>query len=170
MRLDVGRDQARNQQLAVAGPRARGTGPLLLPTWLINDTRSSFSLMSSSDVIWVYPYASTRRLFSVIPLSTTHGVCVISRTGQTVTLGAAENRLQDVLTTFYRWAPWAVIGPDPAMEARFRRGWAWRWTIGLFSSKPSRAELLDAVDKRRAQILAFWAAQAAGQTDRGSGA
>jgi hypothetical protein len=153
-----------DRQLAMLAPNARRTGPILLPTWLVNVSQNSFSLMSSSDVVWVAPYTVTQKLFSVIPTSKKQVVLVVSRTRQTVAFQVPDGRLQEVLTIFYHWAPWAVIGPEPAMEARFLKTGGWRSITGLFSTKPSRAELIAAVDKRREQILAMSAAQAgAGQ-------
>jgi hypothetical protein len=148
-----------DQQLAGLDPTARRSGPILLPSWLVTVTRNSFSLMSSSDVIWIAPYTVTRKLYSLIPLSKTQQVHIISRTGQTAALEVASDRMQDVLTALYRWAPWAVVGNDAAMETRFGKT---RWGVfkRLFSSAPSRADLIAAVDKRREQIRAAWAAQA----------
>jgi hypothetical protein len=148
-----------DHQLATLDPKVRRTGPLLLPSWLVNVTQNSFSLMSASDVIWVVPYTVRRKLYSLIPLSKTHQIHVVSRTGQTLSLQVPEDRVRDALTTFYRWAPWAVIGSDPGMDARFGKTNSWRSLTRLFSLKPSRAELVKAVDQRREQILAARAAQ-----------
>src|SRR5262245_2409342 len=141
-----------DQQLAGLDPRARRTGPILLPSWLVAVNQNAFSLISSSDVIWVAPYIFTRKLFSLVPISKKHAVLVFSRTGPTVKLAVPAANLEEVLGAFYRWAPWAVIGPNEAMAARFNTGMISfkRW----FSSSPSRAELIAAVDKRREQILA----------------
>jgi len=145
-------------QLAALDPKARRSGPILLPSWIVNVARNNFSLMSSSDVVWVVPYIVTQKLYAVIPLSKKHAVHVVSRTQQTVALQVPESGVQEVLEIFYQWAPWAVIGTDPAMEARFGKH---RKSIvrRLFSSQLSRAELIAAVDKRREQFLAMRAAQ-----------
>src|SRR5262245_55655580 len=129
-------------QLATLDPRARRTGPLLLPSWLVSVTQSSFSLLSASDVVWVTPYKVTRRLYSVIPISRSHQVHVVSRTRQSVALQVPQDRVGDVLRTLHHWAPWAVVGPDPTMEARFGKATAWSGMRRLFSRKPSRAQLI----------------------------
>ena len=63
-----------DRQLATLDPRARRTGPLLLPSWLVSVSSNTFSLMSASDVVWVAPYKVTRRLYSVIPVSRSHQI------------------------------------------------------------------------------------------------
>jgi hypothetical protein len=148
-----------DQQLAMLDPRARRTGPLLLPSWLVSVTPSSFSLMSASDVVWVAPYKVTRKLYAVIPISKSHQIQIMSRGGQSVALQVTQERIGDVLTTLSRWAPWAVIGPDRAMEARFGKATGWGALRRLFGNMPSRAELIAAVDGRREHILAVRAAQ-----------
>src|SRR5262245_15022545 len=147
-----------DQQLAALDPSARRTGPILLPSWLVTVNQNTFSLVSSSDVLWVAPYVFRRKLFSLVPLSKEHAVLVFSRTGPTVKLSVAQEKVQELLAAFYRWSPWAVIGPDEAMAARFGKSSLKRW----FSSGPSRAELIAAVDKRREAILSAGDASATG--------
>ena len=81
-----------DQQLATLDPKARRTGPLLLPSWLVSVSSNTFSLMSASDVVWVASYKVTRRLYSVIPVSRSHQIQVVSRNKQSVALqvGAGE--------------------------------------------------------------------------------
>jgi hypothetical protein len=150
-----------DRQLAALDPNARRTGPILLPTWLVNVSQNSFSLMSSSDVVWVAPYTITQKLFSIIPTSKKQVVLVVSRTRQAVAFQVPDGRLQEVMTIFHHWAPWAVIGPDAAMETRFLKTRGLKSIWALFSPKPSRAELVAAVDRRRDQMLAMRAAPAA---------
>jgi len=147
-----------DHQLAGLDPSARRTGPILLRSWLVTVNQNTFSLISSSDVLWVAPYVFRRKLFSLIPLGKTHAVLVFSRTGPTVKLSVPEAKLHEVLGAFYRWAPWAVIGSNDDMAARFGSGAnsIKRW----FSSGPSRKDLIAAVDKRREQMLSASAADA----------
>jgi len=146
-------------------PEAPRKGLLLLPSWLVNVT--PFYVISSSDVIWVAPYTNTPKLYAFIPMSKLHDIRVVTRMGRAVMLPIAENRVQEMLPILYRWAPWAVLGADEAMEIGFgrRRGLMAR----LFSSREYRANLVDVVDKRREQIFAMRAAQA-GADGMGSGA
>jgi hypothetical protein len=147
-------------QLAALDPNIRRSGPILLPSWLVSIGRNNFSLLSSSDVVWVAPYIVTRKLYSVIPLSKKHSVRVFGRANQVMALEMPESSVQEVLKIFYQWAPWAVIGVDPAMHARFGTG---RTSLArLFSKQPSRAELIAAIDKRREQFLATRAMQMSG--------
>jgi hypothetical protein len=148
-----------DRQLAGLDPRTRRTGPLLLPSWLVSITPRSFSLMSASDVVWVAPYQVTRRLYSVIPISRSHQLRIVSRNRETVALQMPRERIGDVLTTLAHWAPWAVIGPDRAMEARFCKAKGWPAMTRLVGRVPSRADLIAAVDRRREQIMAMRAAQ-----------
>jgi hypothetical protein len=154
-------------QLAALDPKVRRSGPILLPSWLVSVGRNNFSLLSSSDVVWVAPYVVTQKLYAVIPLSKKHTVRVFGRAHQVVVFEAPESGVQEVLKIFYQWAPWAVIGADPAMHARF--GTARTSLARLFSRQPSRAELIAAIDKRREQFLAMRAAQM-GRTGAGPAA
>ena len=149
-----------DSQLATLDPTTRRSGSLLLPTWLLNVTKNSFSVMSSSDVVWVAPYTVTKKLYSIIPLSKSHEVRVIDRAGRIIALGVQEARFQEVLTAFYHWAPWAVVGSDPAMDARFGQKKGWRALSGFSKSTPSKTDLIKSIDKRREEIFANWAAQA----------
>jgi len=154
-----------DQQLAALDPGARRTGPILLPSWLVTVNQNAFSLVSSTDVLWVAPYVFRHKLFSLVPLGNTHAVLVFSRTGPTVKRTVPEAKLHEALGAFYRWAPWAVIGPNEAMAARFVSGASSlkRW----FSSGLSRTELIAAVDRRREQLLS---APQFGPTTSGGGA
>jgi len=144
-------------QLAALDPSIRRSGPILLPLWLVSIGGNTFSLLSSSDVVWVAPYVVTERFYGIIPLSKKHIVRVFGRARQVVAIEAPESSVQEVLKIFYQWAPWAVIGADPAMHARF--GTARTALAQLFSKQPSRAALIAAIDKRREQFLAMRAGQ-----------
>jgi hypothetical protein len=157
-----------DKQLAAIDPdpNTRRRGPILLPSWIIG---AKLSVMSSSDVIWVAPYVVVTKLYGMVAVSVSkqHTVRVISRTGQTVQFQAPAGSAGEVLTIFHQWAPWAVIGADPAMETRF--GPRRKFLVRLFSRHPSRAKLIAAVDKRREQFLAMRAAQM-GRTGTGPAA
>jgi len=147
-----------DRQLAALDPKTRRRGPLLLPSWLLKVSWRTFSLISSSDVIWVAPFKTVTRLYAIIPISKRFEIHVLTRYGQTVRLPVSQDKIPEVLTTFYHWAPWAVIGPDPTMADNFAKlGRTRMW--GLSSTKRSRAELIQTVDKRREEIFAMRAAQ-----------
>jgi hypothetical protein len=150
-----------DQQLAARDPNLRRTGLVLLPSWLLNVNQNSFAIMSDRDLIWAAPYAIKKKLYGVITTSTSDIVLLVDRNGQKFEFKIPEPDIRDFLIAIYRWAPWAVVGNDPDMEARFgkngRKGFA------RFKKAPSKAELIKGVDDRRAQIHAEWAANARAQ-------
>ncbi len=145
-----------DQQLAARAPTAHRTGLILLPNWLLNVGQSSFSVFGAHDVIWAAPYMVKKKLYGVITTSSKEQVMVVTRTGQKLDFKVDAETSHELLVALYRWAPWAVIGNDDAMEARFgKRG---RGLFGRFKNTPSRAALVQMVDERRAQFLAEVAA------------
>lgn len=146
-------------QLASRDPNASRLGLIFTPSWLLNVSRGNFSVMSAQDVVWVAPYTITKKLYSVVPLSKRDVVHIVSRSGETIEVLTKAEGVRDLLISLYHWAPWAVVGTDEAMAARFGKstGWLKKWR----SKHPSRDELIAAADQRRRDILAHWAAQAA---------
>ena len=126
-----------DRELAGLDPKARRTGPIILPSWLINVTPTTFTVMSASDVVQVMPVIVRTKLYYVIPISKRHEVRVRSRTGDKLALPMRENKIPEVLTVLHHWAPWAVIGP----------------------ASISDTELVATVDKRREEFLAARGAQ-----------
>ena len=139
-------------ELAARDPLAHRNGLIFLPSWLISASQSGFSLMSAADVIWAAPYIIKKKLYGVITTSTRYEVRLMTRTGQTISVAQKDENAQALLTDLYHWAPWAVVGSNPAMEARFAKTTGWRWFKNRKNSLPTRTELLKAIDDRRAQI------------------
>jgi hypothetical protein len=150
-----------DQQLAARDPNARRTGLVLLPSWLLNVNQNSFAMMSDRDLIWAVPYSIKKKLYGVITTSSSDVVMLVDRNGEKFDFKIPEADIRDFLIAIYRWAPWAVVGTDADMEARFgkngRKGFA------RFKKTPSKTELIKGVDDRRAQIHAEWAANAGAQ-------
>ena len=135
-------------QLAARDPLASQSGLIFLPSWVLNVKRPGFSLMSAADVAWICPYTIKKKLYGVITTSTREEIHLFDRNGQTLTIATTTDKMLDMLKEIYYWAPWAVVGADPAMEARFgkKKGW--------FKKHPPKADLLKTIDDRRAQIMA----------------
>ena len=125
-----------------------------MPSWVLNVNRPGFSLMSASDMVWICPFTIKTKLYGVITTSTREELRLYDRNGQMLALKSTSDKMPDLIKQIYYWAPWAVVGAEPAMEARFGKNKGW------FKKHPPKADLLKSIDDRRAQVMAAWAEHA----------
>jgi hypothetical protein len=146
-------------QLATRDPAEKPKGWQLFPTWLVVFQWRGPQLTSLQDVMWVAPFLKGKQDI----------VRVVSRDGKVVDLNVQPDNVLNLLRAFHHWAPWAVIGTDPAFEAHFNK------KSGVFAAikrqfaakQASKGELIRDCDARRAMFLAEQAraAQAPGASE-----
>ncbi len=103
--------------------------------------------MSADDIVWVAPYTQRRKLYGVITLSRQEMVKAFDRHRRAISIKVSEDDVADMMQRLHRLAPWAIVGGDAIGRALGPRG---LW--GMMYAK-KRAALIEAVDKRRREIL-----------------
>jgi hypothetical protein len=138
-----------DQQLATLPPTAKRTGIISLPRWFVNVTGNKATLISADDVVYIAPYIQSNKTFG-FTTSKSNFISIISRTGTSVDLAVRDDAVSGLLQELYYWAPWAVVGSDPDMEQYFGKNSGGLKRI--FISGAPKADLLKAVDARRAEV------------------
>jgi hypothetical protein len=147
--------EAIDQKLASIDPRSRRMGVFVLPGWLISIKSNSFDPMSADDIVWIAPYTRKTKLYGVITTSKQQLVKVFDRHRRAITLQVREDEVAGMLKRLHHLAPWAIVGGDAQVVRIFGSRGLWG---AMHTAK--RAELIEAVDKRRREIHAIWAEHA----------
>ncbi len=102
-----------DQQLAATGA-TKITSAMATSNYLVT---SSGRAVSKQDVVWVYPKKTTRKMYGVIPTGSSHTIEVATTAGKVVS-GPGKPEIAD-LQHISSEIPWAYIGFDPAIAARW---------------------------------------------------
>lgn len=108
----------------------------ITPSWIISRAGTALTILHRDDIAWVYLKVVQRRV-NGIPVGKNYAAIIMARPNASLTINANEAKASEILIEISRRAPWALTGYSAELE----QDW-----------KKNRAQVLAAVDQRRAQI------------------
>jgi hypothetical protein len=129
---DLG-DAASQINREMAAPHTTVSKAHFLQNWIVRD--QNLQATRYNDVIWLYQKVTQRRV-NGIPAGKTFEAVILDRHGKQMSVQGKEPDVQQALTEVFRRAPWAIAG----FQAEIDKMW-----------RTNRHQLIDMVDKRRAQ-------------------
>ncbi len=103
-------------------------------SWFVYPTTYGVAIAQLGDIAWAYKKI-TRHSVNFIPTGKTYEVMVWDRSGKSISISGKQDRVELVLLSLAKRAPWVVFGFNKQLEQLWKK---------------SRAEFLAAVDKRKA--------------------
>jgi Family of unknown function (DUF6709) len=106
-------------------------------------TGVGFDVRQLKDLLWAYPIVVSHRLYYVIPAGKSHKLA-LHFPDKKMRIKINKVAAERVMPLLASVAPWTMLGHSPDLERAWNR---------------QRAQFVEAVAARRAQVLAQWASQ-----------